>query len=430
MATPPINRRKLLLGGLALGTAGLLGLAKPGAHGKNHEPYFEKLSDALDRAQLARPTLLLDKQRLQHNIQTLRQHLGEQYNYRIVAKSLPSIPLIKTVMEQSGSDRLMVFHQPFLNLVAEQFPASDVLLGKPMPIAAAARFYKHLGATTFDPTRQLQWLVDSPARLIQYSELAEALDTTMRVNFELDVGLHRGGFDDATALAQALEFVEQDPRLSFSGFMGYEAHVAKMPAALGGPAAAFANAEQRYRDAVAVAEKTLGRSIEDLCLNGAGSPTYEMYNGSQPANELAAGSCLAKPTDFDLPSLADHQPAAFIASPVIKALPRTQVPGIEFMSSTLRWWDPNLAQSFFIYGGNWKAQPESPAGLQANSLFGHSSNQEMLNGSVDIDLQQDDWVFLRPTQSEAVFLQFGDIALYDSQRGEIVDYWPVFSQGA
>jgi D-serine deaminase-like pyridoxal phosphate-dependent protein len=49
----------------------------------------------------------------------------------------------------------------------------------------------------------------------------------------------------------------------------------------------------------------------------------------------------------------------------------------------------------------------------------------MLNGSNSVELKVDDWVFLRPTQSEFVFLQFGDIALYDN--GNIVDQWPVFS---
>jgi hypothetical protein len=43
-------------------------------------------------------------------------------------------------------------------------------------------------------------------------------------------------------------------------------------------------------------------------------------------------------------------------------------------------------------------------------------------------LQADDWVFLRPTQSEFVFLQFGDIAVYD--EAQIVDHWPVFSETA
>ena len=52
----------------------------------------------------------------------------------------------------------------------------------------------------------------------------------------------------------------------------------------------------------------------------------------------------------------------------------------------------------------------------------------MYNGSASIHLQADDWIFLRPTQSEFGFLQFGDIAVYDG--GDIVDRWPVFSETA
>ncbi len=424
------SKRRLLAGGLALGGLGLLGLARPGSKGGNHNAYFIGLGKALDQAGLARPTLVIDRQRLQQNITTLKKHLGDRYHYRVVAKSLPSLRLLEAVMEQAATRRLMVFHQPFLNQLAQTMPTTQILLGKPMPVAAAARFYSHLNSSTFDTTRQLQWLIDNPSRLIQYSQLAEALGSRMAINLELDIGLHRGGFKDPTLLRQALEFIEEDPQLSFSGFMGYEAHVAKMPPALGGTATAFAAAQQSYRDAVNVAEQTLGRPIDALTLNAAGSPTYQLYDGSQPGNELAAGSCLLKPVDFDLPTLADHQPAAFIASPVIKALDRTDIPGAEFISSALGWWDPNLAQTFFIYGGNWQARPESPPGLQTNALFGHSSNQEMLNGSADIQLKQDEWVFLRPNQSESVLLQFGDIAVYDQQSGAIVDFWPVFSQGA
>jgi D-serine deaminase-like pyridoxal phosphate-dependent protein len=50
----------------------------------------------------------------------------------------------------------------------------------------------------------------------------------------------------------------------------------------------------------------------------------------------------------------------------------------------------------------------------------------MLNGSTSIGLEPGDWVFLRPTQSEFVFLQFGDIAVYEGSR--IVDQWPVFTE--
>ena len=40
------------------------------------------------------------------------------------------------------------------------------------------------------------------------------------------------------------------------------------------------------------------------------------------------------------------------------------------------------------------------------------------------ELQEEDYMFFRPSQSEAVFLQFGEVAIYD--EGKIVDWWSVF----
>jgi len=422
------NRRRFLAAAAVLGAGGLAAALRPSDRGAGHARYYIDLSVALDEAGLARPTLVIDRQRLLANADVLRGHLEGKHNYRVVAKSLPSLPLIETVMERTGTDRLMVFHQPFLNLVAEALPKTDVLLGKPMPVAAAARFYDRHDGSGFDPSRQLQWLIDSGERLRQYQQLAQQLGVPMRINLEIDVGLHRGGLTTVEELSEVLGVIESDPLLSFGGFMGYEPHVVKIPGIIGGPPKAFDNAQTTYRGFVTAAEKLLGRSIKELTLNAAGSPTYQLYDGDEPANELAAGSGLVKPTDFDLETLADHQPAAFIATPVIKALDTAKVPGLEPLAGIMAWLNPNRAKAFFIYGGYWKAVPESPVGLSINPIYGHSTNQEMLNGSTSVDLDQDDWVFLRPTQSEHVFLQFGDIAVYES--GQIVEQWPVFTQGA
>jgi D-serine deaminase-like pyridoxal phosphate-dependent protein len=69
-----------------------------------------------------------------------------------------------------------------------------------------------------------------------------------------------------------------------------------------------------------------------------------------------------------------------------------------------------------------------PPGLQYNAIFGRSSNQEMLNGGAQLKIAPDDFVFLRPHQSEALFMQFGDIAVYED--GAIIDRWPVFPASA
>lgn len=420
-----MRRRSLLLGGLA-GAAGLAWLARPTDKGADHAPYFQRLSQALHSAGRATPSLVIDRQLLRANVATLQSHIKNRFDYRIVAKSLPSLPLLNEAMEASGSNRLMLFHQPFINQVAEQFPHTDILLGKPMPVAAAHNFYRAFKGGTFEPSRQLRWLLDSPQRVRQYAELAAQLNQPMRACIEIDVGLHRGGVHRDEELVAMLDLIQSSGHLSFAGFMGYEPHVVKVP---GDPLKYRDEAMTVYRHYIEVAKSHLGEAWpEDALLNAGGSPTYQLYDeGEFPCNELATGSCLVKPTDFDLPSLADHRPASWIATPVLKRLDDLEIPGIN-LGPLQTAWDPNRARTFFIYGGYWKAKPVSPEGLSTNGLFGRSTNQEMLNGSRSINLQPDDWVFLRPTQSEFVFLQFGDIAVLD--QGEIVDHWPVFSTAA
>ncbi len=426
------SKRRLLAGGAAVTAIAGAAWLKPKDRGQNHSDYFVAMSRALDQAQLSKPTLVIDRQALDHNIASLKTHIGSRFDYRVVGKSLPSLPLLDRVMQGSGSQRLMMFHQPFLNQVAARFPSSDVLMGKPMPAQAAANFYQQLAqGSQFDSERQLQWLVDSPERLMQYQALGQQLKQRVNINLELDVGLHRGGIANDEVLAEMIAIIESSEELHLSGFMGYEPHVAKVP---GDKIALRDKAMAVYSQRLQTAQSLLKKDLSHLTLNAAGSPTYRYYCDDQnpleqgvAVNELAAGSCLVKPLDFDLPTLTDHRPASFIATPVIKALDQTQLPGVPGLGDLMARWNPNRQKSFFTYGGYWKARPESPKGLSTNPVFGRSTNQEMYNGSNEIDLSADDWLFLRPTQSEFVFLQFGDIAVFDSEKNEIVDFWPVFS---
>ena len=77
---------------------------------------------------------------------------------------------------------------------------------------------------------------------------------------------------------------------------------------------------------------------------------------------------------------------------------------------------------------HWPAEPESPPGLEYNRLYGRSSNQELLTGSRSVSLAPDDYLFLRPTQSEAVLLQFGDLVVYED--GHVTQRWPTFGVSA
>ncbi|MCO1336651.1 DSD1 family PLP-dependent enzyme [Microbulbifer sp. OS29] len=422
------KRRKLLMGGVALGAVAGVSVLRPKAQGQGgHSEYFSSVSKALDNTGFSGPTLVVDLERLQNNADVLFSHLSGHYDYRVVAKSLPSLNLLDVVTQRTKTNRIMVFQLPFLQQLVKSYPNTDILLGKPLPFAAAKAFYSDARGAQFDPSRQLQWLLDSPRRLNQYASLARSLGQSLRINIEIDVGLHRGGVANEEDLNAMLSIIQREPLLKFAGFMGYDAHAAKMPGILGGPEKAISQGLDIYRGRIEQAQARLGEAFPKApTMNAAGSPTYQLYKphaGSAPCSEIAAGSCLVKPAGFDLPTLSDHLPAAYIASPVLKKLSQTQIPGIEGLTGPFNWLNPNRQQTFFISGGYWKAQPESPQGLSINPIYGRSSNQEMLNGSSKVLLNEDDWVFLRPTQSESVFLQFGDIAVYN--KGEIVDLWPV-----
>lgn len=418
-------RRRHFLIGSAAALAGGAFLLRPADAGGSYPAYFATLNQLLRNQGPGRPLLVIDRARLHANCAKVKAKLVPGRAFRIVAKSLPSLPLLQDVMARMDTQRLMVFHQPHLNALASALPQADLLLGKPMPVAAAATFYRTLGDTAFDPSRQLQWLIDSPLRLQEYLKLAQDLGTRLRVNLEIDVGLHRGGLQQPEPLKAILDLIRAQPQhLEFAGFMGYDAHVGKLPSVLESRETSFSKACAAYRamqQALFAFEPAL-RERRDLVFNGAGSPTLRLHGQDSPLNEVAAGSCLVKPTDFDLDLLADLEPAAFIATPVLKVQEGVTIPGIEGARGLFAAWNRNQERSYFIYGGLWLAKYEAPPGLFDNGLYGKSSNQAIVTSSRKVKLAVNDHIFLRPTQSERVLLDFGDLAVVED--GRLAAWWP------
>jgi D-serine deaminase-like pyridoxal phosphate-dependent protein len=425
-----VNRRNFLFAtagiGALLAGAGLL--LRPGDRGAPYSEYFRVLNRELKEHGPMRPVLLIDLDRLDHNIDVVTQSVRRGGKHlRLVEKSLPAPGLLTYIAKRAGTQRLMSFHQPFLNHDAALFAEADILLGKPLPVRSAELFYQaHKGP--FDPAQQLQWLLDTPRRLQQYLALAQGLGTRMRINIELDVGLHRGGVNDVAMLGQMLSLISQHPQhLEFAGFMGYDPFVGMgVPGILGSPEDLFAGVMVLYNRYVNFTRQQYPALWHDgLTLNTAGSPSYRMHEQERLSSEVSVGTAMLKPTHYDLPSLVEHVPAAYIATPVLKSTGAVNIPALDDKSRLFSWWDTNQRETFFIYGGNWMAEFESPAGLQSNGVYGRSSNQEMVNGSVAVGLGVEDQVFLRPTQTESVLLQFGDLLAV--RGGKIVENWPVYA---
>lgn len=428
-----MRRRHLLLGALAL-PLGLAWWARPRAQGAPYSAEFARRNALLGAHGGGIPRLLLDLDAVDHNIGLVRESLARgtgDKQLRLVAKSVPSVELLTYLAEAAGTRRLMVFHQPHLNTLAQAMPDSHMLLGKPLPLAAVEAFYaRHRGS--FVPERQLEWLVDSPRRLAAYDDWARSQGRPLAVNIEINVGLHRGGVTAGPELAAMLERIAANPRhLRLAGLMGYDPHVVKVPALLGSADALLAKAMRAYQDVVEQIAQTHpalwreGRGIngDGLTLNTAGSPTYRLHESESLSNDIAVGSAFVHPGDFDLPSLSGHRPAAWIATPVLKAAGPLTLPGLDGASRLLHWWDPNRRASYFVYGGHWLADPVAPAGLRPEPLFGHSTNQDLVVGAPATALAEGDHVFLRPRQSERVLGQFGPLLL--SRGGEHVGEWSV-----
>lgn len=396
----------------------------------NHK-YFSNLNEVLREFHRAIPTLLLDLDLLDYNINVLKGDINSLDQFRIVVKSLPSPELIQYIAEHTGTNRYMIFHQPILSdMINSLDDGADVLLGKPMPVTTAQYFYDSLQVvdSNFDPFHQIQWLVDTELRIQQYIQLAKKLGKSLRLNIELDVGLHRGGINDLRLLSHALRLIEDHQvNVNFSGFMGYDPHIVKVPSILRSQKKSLDLANGFYNDCLRLLHSEFPKLIDsNLTFNGAGSPTIGLHHGSTPLNDIAAGSCLMKPTTFDIPTLRRYKPAAFIATPVLKKMIGTTIPGLESWRRVLSMLRPKYKQSFFIYGGFWKADYYYPARLASNKLYGESTNQTMINAPKHVQLDVDDFVFLRPHQSESVFLQFGEIL--PIRRGAILKPWSLLKQ--
>ena len=411
-----LPRDPMLLRAAAMASRVFPGLREKDRGVGGHNAYFAGLQAALKRAGVAQPTLVIDRPRLEANIAAVKAKLAPtNLNLRVVSKSLPAPELLRLVMAGTGSTRLMVFNGVMLDEMAAFAPDADVLLGRPLPAAQVADFVgRH--ANSAAPAARPQWLADSPRRIGEYAQIVRASQAPMRINLEFDVGLHRGGLKDLAALSAAVDLVKAEPLFILTGLMGYDAHAA----AAASPAAEVAKVEALYGAAVKLLAEKLG-DVSSLTFNTAGSPTYALHLDDPYATEVSIGSAFVKPAHFDLPTLTDLQPAAFIAEPVLKVMDPAIYPRREHLTQALNTLDPNSRRGFFLYGGYGDARPVSPRGLRFSALYGGRS---MLAGSAKVELAQDDFVFMRPTESEGVLLQFGDLAVYDG--AEISAWWPTF----
>jgi D-serine deaminase-like pyridoxal phosphate-dependent protein len=417
----------------------LVFLVKPRDRGGGYDPYFANLNQALKAARVGTGRILIDLDRLEHNLGVLRGHIPSASHYRIVVKSIPCADLLRTIRERIGTDKFMVVHRPFLKVILENFPAGiDILLGKALPLFALAEFFQEIPAGLRERAQsEIQWLVDIPELLQEYLEFAAQHGLKLRISLEIDIGLHRGGIADDETLDQMLALIVANPeRLLFSGFMGYEGHVAHAPAlftsARKAALAEFADNMAAYRSFIDYGkEKYPAVFSADLTFNSGGSGTYSLFADYPFITDIGIGGAVLRPASYPAHFLHDLQPAEFIVAPVIKKSAGCVIPFVESLAGLLELWDPNNRVSVGIYGGGWAGRLVAPAGIQPQILTNDPPNQNLfpnqstLSGSTSLQVEIGDYVFYHPYQSDAMF-QFEDILLL--RGGQVAGCWPVFDR--
>ncbi|WP_037308110.1 alanine racemase [Ruegeria halocynthiae] len=363
--------------------------------------YLQSLSETLRAHGVDKPVAVVDLDRLDANCARVLE--GDSgLDRRLVAKSLPCRPLLDYIRKTIPTSGLMTFSEPMLLSLLEAEPETDHLIGKPLPVSSAA----HVLAKHPNAAARVQWLIDTPGHLRDYLKLAEERQSPLRLSLELDIGLHRGGLhpDHVADIARA---ITSHPYARLSGVMGYEAHLAKLPGILR-PKAARSSAEAFQRAVAALPGAGAG-----LCLNTGGSLTFQSYLAGGAASEVAFGSVLVKPSDFDHAATRNFQPAAFIATPILKTMPGNALPGLEFL--------PRPKTDIAVFGGNFLAKPVLPKGFRYSTVFGRSSNQEVWTGPRASNVKPGNIALLWPSQSEAVLNQFGHMLTV--RGGQVIDEW-------
>lgn len=370
-------------------------------------PDFFRYSQALDAAGMAWPRLIIDAERLAHNTAQVARLAGSR-PIRLVDKSLPSPALLKRLAGALGTQRFMSFHAPLTVQTALALPGAHILMGKPLPARAVEAVISALDGR-FDWENRIVWLADTPDAVAGLEALAQRTGRTLAIALEIDIGLHRGGASDPQALSAMLDgFGSGHVRLA--GLMGYDAHLAAASWPVS-RSAATRRSQEHYRACIALVEAR-GLLTPDLIFNGAGSPTLALQDNS-PCNEVSVGSAFVKPSDFDVAGLESLLPAVFIAAPVLKRIRGVAVPLLPALSRIAGRGRDTLC----LYGGKWMADPVWPPTLRADRLFGQSSNQQRMILDRKTPAAPGGWAYFRPTQSEAVLMQFGPLVLIGADGG-------------
>ena len=277
-------------------------LKRPRKMRTGYQPYFDQLNSALKEKRGGTSAGMIDLDRLDSNLRGIRSTLDGFYKFRLVTQPLPSLRLLKYLMMRAETNRLMVFSEPLLTEILTELSSDslDIFLGKPLPAAVFMRL------TAYDQSTSVHWLSDTKERLNEYLSYAQQQSTQIKISLEIDVDLHRGGFQSIDNFSDVVRMIRQNgDYLVLTGLMGYDGYVPHVPLYINREQSiqrAFVRAQAKYRQFVdALGKHYDPKAINQMTFNRSGSQTFMYYLQCQsitPVNDIAIGSGFLMPQQF------------------------------------------------------------------------------------------------------------------------------------
>ena len=363
------------------------------------------------------PLAVLDVGALTRNARALVARAGG-LPIRVASKSVRVPQVLDRVLAMEGFAGVLAFSLPEAIALSKR-GVRDIVVAYPTTHTGAVReLAEHESLHS-----HITVMIDSPEHLAFLSDvapnaplrLAIDLDGSLRLPGGIHIGTRRSPLrepDDVRSLAAS---IPEPYRLV--GLMCYEGQVAGVGNAGRSPKQIAIRQIQRASMSDLASRRTATvaalREVADLeFVNGGGTGSLEVSAAEGSLTEVAAGSGLYSPGLFDHYGHFRHEPALFLASPVVRR------PGPDWVT---------------VFEGGWIASgalgPDRlpvvdwPAGLSLSPTEGYGEVQTPLTGKAAAGLSLGDKVFFRHAKAGEVLEHFPAVAAVEDST---LSWWNTY----
>lgn len=262
----------------------------------------------LPLSELDTPALLLDLDRLEHNVRTMSDHFrAAGVQWRPHAKAFKT-PAIAHLLRRAGAIGVTVAKVSEAEVMAaagiDDILIAHLVVGRPKALRLAA----------LQRQADVKVAVDHPDHLPALASAARDFGTKIGVVVDVDLGLGRTGVASAADARALAGRVADTPGLRLDGLMGYEGHTLYIQDP-DEKRAAIRQAIGRLEEARATLEDA---GLPCRIVSAGGSGSYQITAGLPGVTELQAGGGIFACMYYtDLCRVEGHRPAISVLATVV-----------------------------------------------------------------------------------------------------------------